>query len=155
MLVKLYDLPPAAPEVERLRPAGILCRRAESYERSVALAFVRERFPNWGDEVLAGFASVPPTVFMAERGGEVLGFACYNATRPNYFGPTGVAEEHRGTGIGRVLLLQCLEALAAEGYAYAIIGGVGPAAFYERAVGATVIPGSDPGIYRNMIRRRE
>ena len=154
MLVKLYALPPAEPEVQQLRAAGITCRRAESYERSAVLAFAKTSFPNWGDELLAGFAHVPPTVYIAERSGEVLGFACYNATRPNYFGPTGVAESERGNGIGRVLLLQCLEALAAEGYAYAIIGGVGPAAFYEKAVGATIIPGSEPGIYGNMVRRQ-
>ncbi|HMO55107.1 MAG TPA: hypothetical protein PJ994_11425, partial [Tepidiformaceae bacterium] len=76
-------------------------------------------------------------------------------TRPDYFGPTGVAESQRGSGIGKVLLLQCLESLAAQGYAYAIIGGVGPAEFYEKTVGATLIPGSEPGIYRNMVRRRE
>lgn len=81
----------------------------------------------------------------------VQGFACYNVTRPDYFGPTGVLESQRGRGIGRALLLQCLEALAAEGYAYAIIGGVGPAEFYERAVGATLIPGSEKGIYRNRL----
>jgi hypothetical protein len=33
------------------------------------------------------------------------------------------------------------------GYAYAIIGGVGPAAFYEKVCGAFVIPGSERGIY--------
>ena len=33
----------------------------------------------------------------------------------------------------------------------AIIGGVGPAGFYERAVGATLIPGSEKGIYRNRL----
>jgi hypothetical protein len=34
-----------------------------------------------------------------------------------------------------------------EGYAYAVIGGVGPAEYYRRAIGATVIEGSTPGIY--------
>jgi hypothetical protein len=106
MLVKLYDLSPAAPEVERLRGDGIVCRRAEAYERAAALAFVENQFPYWRDEVLAGFASVPPTVYIAERDGAVVGFACYNATRPDYFGPTGVAESQRGAGIGKVLLLQ-------------------------------------------------
>jgi GNAT superfamily N-acetyltransferase len=152
MLVKLYELPPAAPEVASLRDKGVICRRAESFERSAVLSFVNANFPHWADELLASFTQVPPTVFVAERGGAVLGFACYNATRPNYFGPTGVLESERGQGIGRVLLLQCLEALAAQGYAYAIIGGVGPAEFYERAVGATIIERSDPGIYRGMLR---
>ena len=115
MLVRLYDLPASAPEVERLRERGVTCRRAEAYERSAVLAFAKAHFPGWGDEVLAGFTCVPPTVYIATLGGTVLGFACYNATRPDYFGPTGVLEAERGRGIGRALLLQCLEALAAEG----------------------------------------
>ena len=152
MLVKLYELTPAAPGAASLHANGIVCRRAESFERSTILAFVKAHFPHWADELLAGFAHAPPTVFVAKRGREVLGFACYNATRPNYFGPTGVLESERGQGIGRVLLLQSLEALAAEGYAYAIIGGVGPADFYAKAVGATIIEGSDPGIYAGLQR---
>ena len=152
MLAKLYDLPDVTAELDRLASEGIVCRRAESYERHDALSFIRERWPHWVDEGTAAFARVPPTMFIAVVDGRVAGFAAYNATRPDYFGPTGVDEPHRKRGIARVLLVQCLEALAAEGYAYAIIGGVGPAAFYEKAVGATVIPGSDPGIYRNRIR---
>lgn len=155
MLVKLYELPPVAPEAELLRSHGISCRRAESYERTAVLAFVENHFPYWRDEASAAFGAVPPTTYIAVRDGNVVGFACYNVTRPNYFGPTGVAERERGSGIGKVLLLQCLEALAAEGYAYAIIGGVGPASFYEKTVGATLIPGSEPGIYANMVRRQQ
>ena len=34
-----------------------------------------------------------------------------------------------------------------DGYAYAIIGGVGPAEYYAKTVGATLIEGSSPGIY--------
>ena len=33
------------------------------------------------------------------------------------------------------------------GYAYAVIGGVGPAAFYEKVCGAFIIPGSDISVY--------
>jgi hypothetical protein len=33
------------------------------------------------------------------------------------------------------------------GYAYAIIGGVGPKEFYAKTVGAIEIPDSAPGIY--------
>jgi hypothetical protein len=117
------------------------------------LQFVRERWPQWVDETSAAFATVPPTIYIAARERRALGFACYNATRPDYFGPTGVDEAERGAGIGRALLRLCLDALAAQGYAYAIIGGVhGRESFYEDAVGATVIPGSDPGIYEGMLR---
>lgn len=151
MLAKLYDLPDVAPKVDALREKGITCRRAESYERSAILAFAGTHFPHWVDELAAGFGAAPPTVYVATEKGAVLGFACYNVTRPDYFGPTGVDESRRGLGIGRVLLLQCLHALSAEGYAYAIIGGVGPAVFYEKAIGATLIPESVPGIYRDRI----
>ncbi|MGI8926637.1 MAG: GNAT family N-acetyltransferase [Tepidiformaceae bacterium] len=151
MLVKLYDLPGSDGERRRLESEGVTCRRAEGYERTAVVAFVAQRWPRWQDEATAGFARVPPTVFIASRGGEVVGFAAYNVTRPDYFGPTGVDEGQRKRGIGGLLLLQSLEALAAEGYAYAIIGGVGPASFYERAVGAITIAGSDPGIYRDRL----
>lgn len=151
MLAKLYDLPSSAPDVARLAAEGVVCRRAESYERTAAAAFARAYFPHWEDEVAAGFATLPCRVHIAVENRAVQGFACFNVTRPNYFGPTGVLESQRGRGIGRALLLQCLESLAAEGYAYAIIGGVGPAEFYERAVGATLIPGSEKGIYRNRL----
>ena len=80
----------------------------------------------------------------------VLGFACYDATAKDFFGPTGVMESQRGKGIGAALLIACMQAMAAEGYAYAVIGGAGPVAFYEKVVGATVIPDSVPGPYRDM-----
>jgi hypothetical protein len=38
------------------------------------------------------------------------------------------------------------------GYAYGIIGGAGPTEFYERTVGATIIPESVPGIYADPIK---
>ncbi len=62
-------------------------------------------------------------------------------------------EEERGRGVGRALLLACLWGLREMGYVYGIIGGVGPAEFYERAVGATLIPDSTPGVYADPLRR--
>ena len=82
----------------------------------------------------------------------MLGFGCYDTTAKGFFGPTGVDEAARGKGIGAALLLVCLHALYADGYAYGIIGGAGPVEFYEKIVGAMVIPGSDPGVYRGMLR---
>jgi GNAT superfamily N-acetyltransferase len=152
MLVRLFDLPDDAPARERLRAAGVTCRRAENYERSAVMQFVKERWPGWPDEVTAAFAHVPPTLYIAIRDERIVGFAAYNATRPNFFGPTGVDESERGNGVGGVLLKQCLAALKAEGYAYAIIGGVGPAAFYEKTVSAVIIPDTEPGLFGNHIR---
>lgn len=42
--------------------------------------------------------------------------------------------------------------MAAEGYAYAIIGGAGTAEFYAKAVGPVPIAGSTPGIYATLLR---
>ena len=47
----------------------------------------------------------------------------------------------------------CLRAMRESGYGYAIIGGAGPMKFYEKAVGATIIPDSKPGIYTDMLKR--
>ena len=152
MLVRLYDLPPLAPELERLQAQGVTCRRAESFERSAVLAFVQARFPSWVDETSVAFAHGPIGVFIAVEAGLVVGFACIEAARPNFFGPTGVDDRERGRGIGKGLLLMSLHAMTGLGYAYAIIGGVGPAGFYERCVGATIIGGSDPGIYGGRVR---
>jgi hypothetical protein len=37
------------------------------------------------------------------------------------------------------------------GYVYGVIGRAGPIEFYQKAVGATVIPDSDPGIYTDLL----
>ena len=82
---------------------------------------------------------------------EMLGFACYDATVKGFFGPTGVAKEERGQGIGKALLLACLNAMKEEGYGYGIIGGAGPVHFYEKCCGAQVIENEQPNIYSRMI----
>jgi predicted N-acetyltransferase YhbS len=63
----------------------------------------------------------------------------------------GVAGQTQGRGIGTALLLSCLHTMATLGYAYAIIGGVGPTEFYRKVVGAIEIAGSSPGIYRDRL----
>ncbi len=37
-----------------------------------------------------------------------------------------------------------------DGYAYGIIGQVGPAEYYAKHVGATIIEGSAPGLYKGL-----
>jgi GNAT superfamily N-acetyltransferase len=81
----------------------------------------------------------------------LIGIACYDATRRGMFGPEGVHEAYRGRGIGKALLLACLHAMKDERYAYAVIGWAGPVEFYAKTVGATVIEGSEPGVYRGAL----
>ena len=153
MLVRLYDLPESSSRVERLRAGGIEVRRALAPERHVVVSWVREQFGEaWASECAVSFGRLPISCFRAQRGQDILGFASYDATAKAFFGPTGVLERERKQGIGTALLLVTLHAMAAEGYAYAIIGGVGPAQFYAKAVGAVPIAGSTPGIYAHFLR---
>jgi GNAT superfamily N-acetyltransferase len=132
---------------------GISVRRALAPERSVVTDWVAANFASSAAEVGIAYGRLPISCFVAVRGQKILGFACYDATARNFFGPEAVIEEERGRGLGRTLLLAALHALREQGYAYAIIGGVGPAEFYERSVGAIPIAGSSPGIYAGMLRQ--
>jgi predicted N-acetyltransferase YhbS len=156
MLVNLLKLPPAAPVLEELKAVGVVVRRARTWELSPVREFVSENFGRaWADEISVGLVRQPVTVFVALRERLLIGFAAYECSRKDFFGPTGVVERERGRGIGRALLLASLWGLRELGYAYAIIGGVGPAEFYERAVGALVIPESSPGIYADPLRNEQ
>ena len=154
MLVNLLRLPPPDAGAEgELRGAGFVVRRAQPWELTPVREFVAEHFGRaWADEISVGFARQPVSVFIAARAGAVVGFAAYECTRRAFFGPTGVMESERGRGAGRALLLAALWGLREMGYAYGIVGGVGPAEFYERAVGATLIPDSAPGVYADPLR---
>lgn len=152
MLVKLYTLPPLEPALEATRQAGVEVRRAMAAERQKVVRWVETTFDTyWAGETAVAFARQPVACFIAIADGQLVGFACHDATCPNFFGPTGVDDRYRGRGIGKALLLACLHDMAAQGYAYAIIGGVGPVEFYARTVGAVEIPDSTPGIYRQVV----
>ncbi len=143
LLVRLYDLNelPQAPE-------GVEIRRPLPHERGTIRKWIDATFGSgWGDEFASSFRSIPASSFIALRGGRIVGFACYEVTCRGFFGPTGVLESERGKGIGTVLLLRSLLGLRELGYAYGIIGGVGPTDFYVKSLGAIPIPGSTPGIY--------
>ncbi len=152
MLVRLYALPPLAPTLEACARDGVTVRRALAPEKAAVLAFVRAYFASSLAEVEAAFAHTPARCFVATRGAAVLGFACHDVTCRNFFGPEGVAAPERGRGIGRALVLATLHAQHAAGYAYAIIGGVGPAAFYRKVVAAVDIADSTPGIYGELLK---
>lgn len=153
LLVNLLKLPPLQPLLDGLNAAGINIRRAQPFEITPVRKFVEESFSiAWADEISVGFATKPVTVFIATRAGRVIGFAGYECTRRCFFGPTGVAEDERGSGIGKALLIASLWGLRELGYVYGIIGGAGPVEFYRDAVGAIVIPESEPGIYTDLLK---
>lgn len=153
MLVPLLSLPPSQPIVADLAAQGVVIRPAYPFEQTKLRAFIETHFNTaWADEAVTGLAYKPVTTLIAVEDGQIRGFASYECTRRDYFGPTGVDPEHRGRNIGKALLIAALEGLRDLGYAYAIIGGAGPKEFYAKAVNAVEIPDSTPGIYRDMLR---
>jgi predicted N-acetyltransferase YhbS len=151
LLVNLLKLSVAAEA-----PREFLLRRAQPFELSVLRSFVAENFSqSWADEISVGFARQPISVFVATKERELIGFAAYECTRRGFFGPMGVVESAKNNGVGKALLFAALEALREMGYVYAIIGAAGPVRFYQKTVGAIVIPDSEPGIYTDLLQSEQ
>lgn len=156
MLVKLYDLPEIENLIKRLKDQGIVIRTAMPYEKSDVVKWAKDLFgPGWASECEVAFSNHPVSCFIATEEGIIIGFACYDSTCKNFFGPTGVIEIKQGTGVGKALFLSCLHTMAANGYAYAIIGMAAHTDFYARTAGATIIEGSSPGIYRDPLAEKK
>ena len=150
LLIKLYALP-----AQPTPPAKIDIRRAFAAERRLVCDWVAERFTQgWTSECDASFSRLPVACFLAQNGEQILGFACYDAAARGLFGPTGVDQSRRKEGIGAALLLATLYDMAAQGYAYAVIGWPDSPEFYRKHIGAIEIPDSDPGFYHGLINRK-
>ena len=149
LLVNLLKLPAH----ENTSSQNFILRRAQPFELTPVRSFVDENFSrSWADEISAGFARQPISVFVATIDRELVGFAAYECTRRGFFGPTGVVKAAQGKGIGKALVLASLEALREMGYVYATIGAAGPVDFYQKTVGAIIIPDSEPGIYTDSLK---
>ena len=150
LLVNLLKLPHESESRE------FLVRRAQPFELSIVRRFVGENFSaTWADEMSVGFARQPVSVFVATIERELVGFAAYECTRRGFFGPMGVLDRVQGKGVGKALLLAALAALREMGYVYAIVGAAGPVHFYQKTVGAIVIPDSEPGIYTDLLKSKQ
>lgn len=115
------------------------------------LAWIDEQFGGtWSTEAYAGRNVV------ARANGRIAGFTTYDAQGLRFgwlrglgsesgagiFGPIGIAEEFRGAGLGRRLLIAALSGLRACGYIRALIPAVGAQrliAYYEHQTGARVV----------------
>lgn len=138
-----YDGSPAlrttAPAEERLAARGVSVRRAEPADLPALTEFARATFGGAWDAELAGSVGREGAgCHLAERDGEVLGFAAYGSSRPSWFGPMGTAPAAEGSGIGGVLLRRCLRDQRAAGVTAAQIGWVGPVPFYSGSAGARI-----------------
>ena len=153
MLVRLYDLQDYSALEAKLAGEGIEVRRALAPERRLVARWAADKFSElWASEIEVAFGRQPIACHVATLEGRIVGFACHDTTARGFFGPTGVDPSVRSRGVGKVLLWRALRGLWELGYAYGIIGGVGPADFYRKAVGAVMIEGSNPGIYRGLLK---
>jgi predicted N-acetyltransferase YhbS len=95
-------------------------------------------WPSSSANSAASGASKPrAATFSAERDGEVVGFAAWDANNRGlgWFGPTGVVQSMRGRGLGRELLLATLSDMA-ERYDQAVIPWTDALDFYAKSCGA-------------------
>lgn len=154
MLVKLYELGDYNEIYKKLADEGIRIIRPMTPNKTKVSDFVRKTFSDgWADEIETAFTRFPVSCFIAYDDNEkkIVGFAGYDCTFKDFFGPTGVDPNYRKKGIGSALLLRCFEAMRDEGYGYAIIGSAGPVEYYKKVCGAVVIENSSPGIYKELI----
>ena len=167
MLVKLYALPEVTSLLTALNQKGLEIRKPHPSEKYVLAEWVRQHFKeSWavGCEVALEHKPVGCYIAVEKSQADVpsddpydlpdevlVGFACYDVASKGMFGAMGVKEGYQRRGIGTALLLACLHAMKEEGYAYAVVGWVASVDFYSHAVGATVIPDSEPGIFRGKL----
>lgn len=153
MLVNLLQIEDYHDELEHLKKEGIEIFRALAPDKYRITEWVKENSTfSAAGECDVCFSNHPISCFIAAKGSKILGYACYNATAHDFFGPTKVLEACQGKGIGKALLLRSLNALKDEGYIYAIIGGIGPAKFYEKCVNAVLIESSkEHSLYEHFL----
>jgi predicted N-acetyltransferase YhbS len=151
-LVRLYDLPEVKPEIDRLLAESIIIRRALPPEKHLVTEWIEANFNGaWASECEVAFSHQPVSCFIATKSRAVIGFCCYDATCKGFLGPAGVERSYRKRGIGRTLMARSLHGMAETGHAYAILGAGRPN-YYEKKFGAIPIPGSTPGIYRDLLK---
>ena len=113
MLVSLLHLPQAQDLYDSLEQKGIRIQRAMTPDKLYVVKWVKDHFgAGFAGECDASFSHHPVSCFLAVQDRRILGFACYNATYPDFFGPTAVLESQRGSGIGKALLIRSLEAVS-------------------------------------------
>ena len=107
---------------------------------------------SWADEISVGFARQPVSVYIATIDREIAGFSAYECTRRGFFGPTRVVEAAQHRNIGKALLLAALWSLREMGACLRNHRRHAVHRFYQKTVGAIVIPDSDPGIYVDLLK---
>jgi GNAT superfamily N-acetyltransferase len=132
----LADAGRASARLDGLKPA---LRRPTSGETERVLGFIEREFGRiWRFEAAKAFERDEPTLFITQDGENITGFAAHDVNNRGlgFFGPTGVAKEMRGRGLGCALLRASLQDLRRLGYARAVIPWTDAFDFYRKCCGA-------------------
>lgn len=137
MIADLSSPLDTADEVAALEAKGITVRRVTRDDGQLLDTFFAKDFGEpWRLESELALKNDPPAIHLALKDGEIIAFSAHSTQNREwgFFGPMGTTPAARGTGLGRVLLLRCLEDLRNDGHQTAIIPWVGPIGFYARNV---------------------
>ena len=128
---------------QRIEPpiaaAGYRIRRAVADDAAALDAMVRSAFSGAQAYEIARALEVGG-VHIALHSEKIVAFAAHDGNNRGlgWFGPAGTLADHRGKGVGEILLVHCMADVAERGQNETIVAWVGPVDFYRRAVGATV-----------------
>jgi len=121
---------------EDLSRRGVTMRIARSDERERIRGWVLDKSgANWAYEAARAVGPASSGVWIAEEGGQIIGFSVYGSLETHWFGPIGVSEERRKEGIGSVLLFRTLESMKTLGTPRAVIPWTGHLFFYSQVPG--------------------
>lgn len=121
---------------ETARAKGYEIRRAWRGE-SALLDAIRTMFGGaWPFEVEQALGADSPGVYVALANGIYSAFAAHDGNNRGlgWFGPAGTWPEHRGKGLGEVVLLSCLLDIAHD-HDRCEVAWIGPRAFYDNVAG--------------------
>jgi len=123
--VDLLGLRPSSLVLEKeasLAAKGYAFTNASQDRRREVVEWVHSNFgPLYSHEVSETFRHDMPSVWLALKGDEIVGFSAYRTSELDWFGPIGVAEEERRKGLGSVLLFKSLLSMREEGRRIALI----------------------------------
>ncbi|MFW9878694.1 MAG: GNAT family N-acetyltransferase [Candidatus Thorarchaeota archaeon] len=127
----------------KLKLTSFKFERVRSKDYKQLNAFVKHEFPfgTWATEVKYSLLNTPPTTFIAKnKENDIVGWASHSQFFPGSFGPTGVKQELRGTGIGTELLYWCIWDMKKSGIDKSTIMWVGgdTIKFYSKTVDAYI-----------------
>ncbi len=101
------------------------------------VTFVNNEFPgSWSNEVqmaMEGANHNSGSIILRDESSNILGFAAFNGSNPQWFGPMGVKESLRKEGFGRILFYEAIKEMMRRGMKETILPWInGKEEFYPR-----------------------